>query len=88
VSLELGFAIGAIAFATIVGGVLYALYSNTFGEQTTTAGEATPTASDGFVPPDVTMTTAPPGNSTASQNTTSASAGNASSPQTSSTPGY
>jgi hypothetical protein len=87
VSLELGFAIGAIAFATIVGGVLYALYPNTFGEQTTTASEATPTASDGFVPPDVTMTTTPSGNSTASQNTTS-SAGNASSPQTSTTPGY
>jgi hypothetical protein len=84
----MGFAIGAIAFAALVGGVLYALYPNTFGEQTTTASEATPTASDGFVPPDATMTTTASDNSTLSQNATSASAGNSSSPQQSSTPGY
>ncbi len=87
-SLELGFAIGAIAFAAIVGGAVYALYQSTFSGQITTAGDTTPTASDGFIPPDEMMTTTTSDNSAASQNTTTGSAGNASSQQPSTGPGY
>ncbi len=87
-SLELGFAIGAIAFAAIVGGAVYALYPSTFSGQITTAGDTTPTASDGFIPPDEMMTTTTSDNSAASQNTTTGSAGNASSQQPSTGPGY
>lgn len=82
--LELGFAVGAIASAGIVAGILYALYPNDFGGYAE-SGDATSTASSAYTDIDGLTTTASD-NSTASQNATS-TAGNVSSPQPS-TPGY
>ena len=83
--LELGFAVGAIASAGIVAGILYALYPNDF-DGSAPSDDATSTASSAYTGVDELTSTASE-NSTASQNATS-TAGNASSLQPSSTPGY
>lgn len=82
---EIAFAVGAIASAGIVAGILYALYPNDFGGYTP-ADEATATASSAYTGVDGLTSTASE-NSTASQNATS-TAGNASGQQPSSSPGY
>jgi hypothetical protein len=82
---EIAFAVGAIASAGVVAGILYALYPNDFGGTAPSDG-ATSTASNAYTGVDGLSSTASE-NGTASQNATS-TAGNVSSQQPSSTPGY
>lgn len=89
--LEKGFAVGAVAAAAILGGVLYALYPNGF-----TPGYASENgeASTGYRAYDSSgidqssNTAAPDSGSTANQNPVDDSTGGSSSPQPSSNPGY
>ena len=66
---EIAFAIGAVAIAGVLAGVLYALYPSSFGGNTGLS--TTSTASDTLTTPyDETTSTAATTNSTADQNAT------------------
>ena len=82
---EIAFAVGAIASAGLVAGILYVLYPNDFSG-TARSDDATSTATSAYTGVDG-LTSKASENGTASQNATS-TAGNGSSPQPSSTPGY
>ena len=88
----MGFAVGAVLLAAVVGGVLYALYPNGFNPNNTAYGGAASTAgSSPYGGQAQTTSTAASNNttsnnSTANQNTTSQA--NPSSPQPTNNPGY
>jgi len=88
--LDRGFAIGAVAAAVVVGGVIFALYPASFGYGTRNA--ETSTASSTYVASDAPQTTntAAQDSSTASQKATDSSttAGSTSTPQPSGNSGY
>lgn len=82
---EIGFAVGAVLLAALVGGVLYVLYPESFTGYSTPSN-SNPMASSPYAGSSTPSTAGI--NSTASQNATSTSAGNFSSPQPSSNSGY
>ena len=57
VSLELAFAVGAIAVAAGVGGILYAVYPNDFGGYNELATSSTPSTTYGGTPTESTGAT-------------------------------
>lgn len=83
--LDLAFAVGALALAGVVGGLLYALYPEWFGGYTEPS-DGTSTASSTYTSTDG-ITSTPTVNTTATQNTTS-TADSASGPQPSNNSGY
>jgi hypothetical protein len=83
--LDLAFALGALALAGVVAGVLYALYPEWFSGYTESS-DGTSIASSPYISTDG-MTSTPIDNSTATQNTTS-TADSASAPQPSNNSGY
>ena len=82
--LDLAFAVGALALAGLVAGVLYALYPEWFSGFAESS-DGTSIASSTYTTDE--MTSSPIDNSTATQNTTS-TADSASGPQPSNNSGY
>ena len=81
--LEKGFAVGAVVAAFALGGLLYAVYPNSFSGYSSTNTASTDQLYTGEE-----TSTAGVDNSTASQNATDVSQGSASNPQPSGNSGY